>query len=232
MSGSARATLPPGWTSTAGSRSAPSPAAVRSRVPSMLAPPRARHDARAGSPPCAPRSTSSPPLSRSMTSRWQSSTHAATHWRRELAALPSPDAVAAAIGAVGISHTLREGAARDHERALSEARVGRRRGARHRRRAARARRRAQPPRAPGACRLDALGEATAQLLGIVPGLRRAWARAAAQASTVGALEARLTEARRRAAATASSASRRARRGGSPQRGARAREAASERRARS
>lgn len=125
---------------------------------------------------------------------------------RELAALPSPDAVAAATRAVGVSHTLREGMARDHERALSEAHA-----AAAEELATDAARREHAVahslpahREPAA--LDALGEATAQLLGSVPGLRRAWERAAAQATTVATFRDRLAEARRRAAATASSAS--------------------------
>ena len=125
---------------------------------------------------------------------------------RELAALPSPDAVAAAIGAVGVSHTLREGAARDHERALSEAHAAAAEelatdAARREHAVAHSLPAHQEPAA-----LDALGEATAQLLGSVPGLRRAWERAATQAATVATFLDRLAEARQRAAATASSSS--------------------------
>jgi hypothetical protein len=125
---------------------------------------------------------------------------------RELAALPSPDAVAAAIGAVGVSHTLREGAARDHERALSEAHAA---AAEELATDADRREHAVAHSLPAhqePAAVDALGEATAELLGSVPGLRRTWERAAAQATTVAAFRDRLAEASRRAAATASSSS--------------------------
>jgi len=117
---------------------------------------------------------------------------------RELAALPSTDAVAAAISAVRISRTLRDGAEREHERALADARAAA----------------AEELATDAACRehavehslpmhqeptaLDELSEATAQLLGSVPGVRRAWERAAAQTDAVSALRARVSEAQRHA----------------------------------
>ena len=119
----------------------------------------------------------------------------------ELAALPAADAIAAAISAVRISATLREGAERDHERGLAEARA-----AATEELATDAARREHAvahslPAHDEPATLDELGEATAQLLGSVPGLRRAWERADAQAAYVGTLRARVAKARRQAAET-------------------------------
>jgi uncharacterized protein (TIGR02680 family) len=119
----------------------------------------------------------------------------------ELAALPSADAVAAAIGALRISLTLRERAERDHERAATEAR-----SAAAEELATDAARREHAvehslPAHQEPATLDELGEATAQLLGSVPGLRRAWERADVQAATVTTVHARMAEAQRRAAET-------------------------------
>ncbi|MEY2514347.1 MAG: hypothetical protein QOJ89_1705 [bacterium] len=119
----------------------------------------------------------------------------------ELAELPIADAVAAAIGAVRISVALREGAERDHERAVTEARAA---AAEELATDAARREHAVEHSLPAhqeAATLDELGEATAQLLGSVPGLRRAWERADAQAAAVTTAQARVTEAQRRAAET-------------------------------
>jgi uncharacterized protein (TIGR02680 family) len=119
----------------------------------------------------------------------------------ELAALPSAAAVAAAISAVRVSQTLRDGAERDHERALTDVRA-----AAAEELAADAARREHAvehslPASLEPATLDELGEATAQLLGSVPGLRRAWERADAQAAAVTTLQARVAEAQLRAAET-------------------------------
>ncbi|HEV7806562.1 MAG TPA: TIGR02680 family protein, partial [Solirubrobacteraceae bacterium] len=120
----------------------------------------------------------------------------------ELAALPSADAVGAAIGAVRLSLVLRENAARDQERALTEARAAAAEelGTDAARREHAVEHSLPAYQEPAA--LDELGEATAQVLGGVPGLRRAWERADAQVATVTTLRTRVGEAQERAAATA------------------------------
>jgi uncharacterized protein (TIGR02680 family) len=124
----------------------------------------------------------------------------------ELAALPGADAVAAAMGAERTAAALREGAERDHDRALGDARA-----AAQEELATDAARREHAvehslPSHQGPATLDELGEATAQLLGSVPGLRRALERAETQDAAVVAIGERAAAARRHAARTAQQAS--------------------------